>query len=293
MELSIPPLLTYVVAWGGTILAIWFLFEKAEEVLTDDMRGATSRWLMNLKSAGESSNWQVIFVSVFDRLFGSNHFSWRCISRSCIASFVTVVLLTLIWGVVEPSGFRFFFRQFWHGAFLFIIILTISINFIADYLSLLETRCLIQWMRGYDSFLAILAFLVMDIVATTAIFIIGLSLHQLLLLGAEPMSILVNISDIQRYLEKLTTMTSSTVKLEGHLAFSPPLGIWFYSTFFTSIWIWVFALAGLFFKIARFFGGGVMHLGRVIDIEKKPLRSMGFVSIVLVSLLFLVFPFLR
>ena len=75
----------------------------------------------------------------------------------------------------------------------------------------------------------------------------------------------------------------------GDLSF----GIFFYSTFFTSAWIWLYALSGLALKTAQHIGLGINCLKNILDIENKPIRSMGIVTIVLVSLLFLVIPFFR
>ena len=71
------------------------------------------------------------------------------------------------------------------------------------------------------------------------------------------------------------------------------LGIFFYSTFFTSVWVCLYALSGFAVKVAGNLGIGMSRLSGVLDIEKKPLRSMGFLSIALISLLFLVLPVLR
>jgi len=63
------------------------------------------------------------------------------------------------------------------------------------------------------------------------------------------------------------------------------LVIFLLSTYFTSVWVWLFALSGLTVRAAAYFGMGISRLSSVLDIENKPLRSMGFVSIALCPLL--------
>ena len=68
-----------------------------------------------------------------------------------------------------------------------------------------------------------------------------------------------------------------------------PPGTYFYTTFFTSIWVWIYALSGFTVKLAA----KLNWLKGILDIDKKPLRSMAMVSILIVTIIFVVVPFLR
>jgi len=68
--------------------------------------------------------------------------------------------------------------------------------------------------------------------------------------------------------------------------FGLPLGIFFYSAFFTSVWLWLYAASVLVSRVLLRMNSGVGFLLRVTDVERQPFRSMGFVSIILVSGLF-------
>ena len=71
------------------------------------------------------------------------------------------------------------------------------------------------------------------------------------------------------------------------------LGVYFYSTFFTSIWVWLYALSGFLVKLLRRVFGGITFLKeRVFNIEEKPLRSLGYVSVLIVTLIYIVTPLL-
>ena len=65
-----------------------------------------------------------------------------------------------------------------------------------------------------------------------------------------------------------------------------PLGIFFYSAFATSVWLWLHAAAVLLSRFLLRMNSGVGFLLRATDVEKQPFRSMGFVSVILVSCLF-------
>ncbi|HUP22220.1 MAG TPA: hypothetical protein VNB06_04700 [Thermoanaerobaculia bacterium] len=65
-----------------------------------------------------------------------------------------------------------------------------------------------------------------------------------------------------------------------------PPAIFFYSAFFTSILLWLYAASTLVSRVLLKMNSGVGFLLRVSDVERQPLRSMGFVSVVIMSLLF-------
>jgi hypothetical protein len=66
-----------------------------------------------------------------------------------------------------------------------------------------------------------------------------------------------------------------------------PLGIFFYSAFFTSIWLWLYVLAVFVSRVLLRMNSGVGFLLRASDVEQHPFRSMGFVSVLIVTVLFL------
>ena len=58
----------------------------------------------------------------------------------------------------------------------------------------------------------------------------------------------------------------------------------FYPAFFTSIWLWLYAGSGFILKAARRFDIGFGWFNQHLDIEKKPLQSIGLVAGVLVAM---------
>ena len=60
----------------------------------------------------------------------------------------------------------------------------------------------------------------------------------------------------------------------------------FYSAFWTSVWLWLYAASVVVSRRLLRMNSGVGFLLRVTDVERQPFRSMGFVSVIIVSVLF-------
>ncbi|MBT3325154.1 MAG: hypothetical protein HN396_02760 [Gemmatimonadales bacterium] len=66
-----------------------------------------------------------------------------------------------------------------------------------------------------------------------------------------------------------------------------PVGLFFYSAFFTSAWLWLRVMAVVASRMMLRMNHGVGFLIRISDVEEQPFRSMGFVSVIITSALFL------
>ena len=71
----------------------------------------------------------------------------------------------------------------------------------------------------------------------------------------------------------------------GRSEFSP----FFYTAFFTSVWLWLYGASVLVSRALVKVNAGVGFLLNLTDVEEHPLRALGFVSILLVSVVFLAF----
>jgi hypothetical protein len=76
-------------------------------------------------------------------------------------------------------------------------------------------------------------------------------------------------------------------------AWGIPWGIFFYSAFFTSAWIWIYAVSGSVLRLSEALGLAWRRLRGLLDIENKPLRSIGMVANLLITLAYVVLPFMR
>jgi len=82
------------------------------------------------------------------------------------------------------------------------------------------------------------------------------------------------------------------IMLSGLTLIDNPIGPFIYSTYLTSIWIWLYVLSGVFIRLLRKFSGSLEIARNLLNIEEKPLQSIGFVSMLIVSVVYLIIPFL-
>ena len=157
--------------------------------------------------------------------------------------------------------------------------LGVLVNLIPDYLSLLETRLIIKWMSKNTTFFRILILLILDIIATALIYFI----------------IVLLILPIFIYVEKETSLkeifSESLIAFFSALTFSDKnnsiWSVFLYSTFFTSIWVWLYALSGFLERIVNQSKMILNFLKDHLSIEDKPLRSMGFISGIILTFIYL------
>lgn len=64
----------------------------------------------------------------------------------------------------------------------------------------------------------------------------------------------------------------------------PLFGIFFWSTFITSVWVWLYALGGWVIKAVEYLGFGTAKFRRWLDIENKPMLAIGYMCMMLVTL---------
>lgn len=269
---------SFIAAWIGSISFVWVLFDRAEKVTSAEAKESASRWLRNL-SVDLPERWPSQFALLFDRIFGERHLSFKCFFRSCIASAISIAILSLICISIR-------YREFSSAtdkAFMLakIGIVMAMLNFVLDYISLLETRIIIKWMSRAHKSSRLAIFLVLDFIITGLIFIVAFL-------------ILALVGGAISYPEWLiSTLKNGFLFREGGEGEVITLGIFIYSTYFTSVWIWLYVISGILVRGTASFGSLFKWLKKVLDMENQPFRSIGFVSMFLVSLGFLVALFFR
>jgi len=154
--------------WTALLAGVWFLFEKSESVASRETKLRIARWLKRLDLDGATSRWPTTFISLFDSVFGRRHLSWLCFFRSCVASSCVVAMVLLVWAAFHWNSVRIMTKLGPRASFVFVVLLTIttSVSLIADYVSLLKTRYILQRMRGTISFAQVVGLLALDLLAT-------------------------------------------------------------------------------------------------------------------------------
>ena len=212
--------------------------------LSESVRDTLRLWLTQ-RDGEARTNWSRQFCAMFDAVFGARHLSVGCFLRSSVASLAGVLALYLLFGPVlgllqgrTPKGL----------SMTEALVLGALVNVIPDYLSLLETRWLLRFMDRWRGFWAQVVLLAGDLVVSAAI--IWLWIQGVRWVIGEPFLSVVEL-----------------------LAFFSIYSVFFYSSFFTSIWAWLYCGSMWFLRL--FTGLG---LNRVLDVWGEPVKQVALVG---------------
>lgn len=115
--MTLIPWLALAGSWVTTTGELWKLFERIDKVASPEAKGAVSSWLRNLDVSEAFASWPATFAAAFDSVFGKKHFTLRCFYRSCIASLVAVIIVTLVWCALRPNQFIMYLQS--KGGYVF------------------------------------------------------------------------------------------------------------------------------------------------------------------------------
>jgi hypothetical protein len=260
-----------------------------------------------------------IASALFDRIFGSKHFSIRCLLTSILTSIISILLVYAL----RIALILFIYRSasdFWNESFTYAVhqivypfsqearrsfITSLVLNLGLDYVSLLKTRLIIRYLARKDfSFLRAVTVVIFDFVfglllfQTCYIVFYTVALFTLfhpdrLFPASDPYS-LFPIIEIMIMLHLLTYPTypkgtfydflthSHAIQIMLVLTLIPVTitSVFFYASMMPSIWLWLFVAAGV---ISRRIGPLYPKILYAFNFEQNPLRSVGFVASVVIS----------
>jgi len=184
-----------------------------EKHLSGDAKAHLGLW-----AEGEySSDWHVKFNKFFDFVFGEKHVSFKCFIRSACVSIITCyVLYFFLAHVLQVIGKR---TEDSIGL-VATLSLGIFLNVIPDYLSLLQTRWLLGKLKNFKTSIAHFAVFLIDVFLSSVIILVAILVYQLIR-GEQP---------------------KSAVEI---LALFSVFSIFFYSTFSTSLWAWIYCVSAM------------------------------------------------
>jgi hypothetical protein len=282
----------------GLFYGVVKFFDTVGEKLNDDTRLEIAVWLRSVKTTEKVETWPATFAKILDRVFGSEHLSWKCFGRSCVATFVSLAMVVALCFIVAPEYSRqVIVPSLSHNAsvatltkFVLIMISVLLItNAVPNYISLLKTRYALRIATREHAPLPLL--LILDAVLS---FLLGISDYALLVVTGWAMTRLVHPSVND---STIVTMLRKEDALQVLDTVFGPLfslnGVWLinlvtlsYPAFFTSIWLWLYAASGFILKGAARFDRVIAWMNRHMDIEKKPLQTIGVVAGAIVALVY-------
>ncbi len=278
---------------------VWGVFDKLEGVLSKHSKQSLHRWLVNYQGKAVTVRWSVILTQLFDSLFGKKHLSFRCFFRSSIASLIVIFFLLLVTISRNPQLLGFItstVKAGMHTRVKWLYVSWFLATLIPDYISLLKTRLLLAWMRKVPGKFTVLL-LLLDFILTTVVarFSVALVFSMAVLLNVNLKPETTGFMKVagrmwreflQGILSPLSFPPISSGMSDTHIFVS--VAPWFYATYATSVWVWLYVSAGLLVKGGKALDVTSNWFRSVLDIEGQPVRSIGVVASLLTFILFIV-----
>jgi hypothetical protein len=251
----------------GLAGTVWKGFGVIENHLNEDAKLKIAIWLLDLHVPLEKmQTWLETFASVFDRVFGRNHLSWKCFWRSAVISYLSIFVVGSY-----LDGLRYSFTSYQiYAKFRYGFVG----NVLPDYVSLLETRYVMSLIRKAETSLLRAVLVLVDFILTSSIAL--LTAHTILStwwVNDDPRKWDWSLSGI------VVNHFLDFHQSHSWITFVIP-------AFLTSIWLWLYTGSGFLIRASRRFNVGFEWFNRNFDVEHKPLQSIGLVSGALAALWF-------
>jgi len=264
--------------WLGLTAGFYAFIARGDDVVRPRFRRRVSVLLLRARPSKLVSGFLDGFLALFDAIFGERHFSWRCFLRSAILSVVLVLLLGS-WQMARTG-----LAVPWVQELPKFFVVALVANLLPDYFSLLETRLVLKKMSQTSSATVVVGYMLLDIVLTS-------------IAAAVAVVVACSIND-DYYFYTPEVYLSPEGSWQDPNPFIAPLtfqnlsSVFAYSTYFTSIWVWLYLLSAVLVRIASNADPLSRRVVRVLDFRSKPFRSLGFVcTVVLTGMFLLAMPF--
>ena len=255
---------------GAFIPAVMLRFcWHADDQLQPELTRRFAAFLLANPRSSPNRGLATFLVHLLDHLLGQHPLRARFILRSFVASYVAVATTFVVWLVLNRhDDNNFLFPSLAHRTLLEnaveVLFLGSIVNLIPDYVSLVQTRMILRKMA--DKRLAtILLYLLLDLVLTTVIVLVAFEI-AILLLDRE--GYVGSGGSVSLFLGGLPFDSGSWLWPGGFF------GIFIYSTYVTSVWVWLYASAILLVRTR-----GIMRPFRnILRVRERPVRSVGIVA---------------
>lgn len=256
---------------------IWKVLADRDEDCPAQTREDLSKWLRRADPEAWADVMSCSLRDLFDTVFGKRLIAWKFVRNSFIASIASVAVVTLMWYAIRPAEFLAFVTE---GSMLTSIVAllfgSIIFNLIPDLISLIQTRWVLGQVRRSSSrsLRVLIGWLAADLVLTTVVAV-----------GA--FAVIYSWLRTPDLREIVRTLTESVLPMHASDWKAASFGIWFYSTYFTSVWVWLYGASTLLVKVGAL-GKLTLHVAmKLVDVSKKPFRCIAVLSIAIITMAFL------
>jgi len=277
--------IAYMMSFLGLSWGLYRIFNIAGDIVKSKEKKKLANWLLNLEA--KESSLVNPFIELFDTVFTKKHFSIKCFLISTIFSVSIFAITFLIYYIVSNpliADFDLAGIDILKDILPFIIIFTL----IPDYFSLLETRYILSKISNEEKIIKKIFWVVMDIILTFVIIrlalLIGTTIGKHYWYDFYAFEFLENWYTLEAK-DNFEQLDSKKTKYK--ILF--PYGIFIYSAFFTSIWIWLYGIIGFGIRLLNLPSKTLETTKRIFDIKRKPFKVMGFISIIILMIIYIAF----
>ena len=261
---------------GALMVLIYGLFRFAETYMKETVRHKISDALMDFATSSESYTEKSTYIvhTLFNDIFGRRHLTLRCFLVSGAASqFSLCTILIIVFGNTFIDFLHAVQRDGTSYDFLFFLVSGSVMNLAPDYLSLGITRLLIDHLhknRRDITTRRLFGYLFLDTVVAGLIGFITIVLVLYLMERAEGFRF--GAASLDFYIIVSVTLLSFT---GDDFSAVNLVGIFFYSAFFPSIWLWIYYVAISFARLVEFGRRGMLRIWPLFDFEGHVLSMIG------------------
>jgi hypothetical protein len=265
-------------AVGGAFLGLGW---RADGLISQQASDDLSSYLLDPRrerSIKTAYLWPKIFIEFFDHIFGEKHLTFKCFYRSAIASITAVIICAAaIIIVVEKSLAGDGVHEILQApieVYIYLSIFFISFNVLPDYISLLETRIVIDKIRKSKSAVMRFFWIMLDVAATLFIFWIATYTSILILSNILPGIAAESFFGMLELI--INSIWNPASDIDNEI-----LAIFLWTTFFTSIWVWLYVASQLVTRLISPLRKSVHFVQYLLPIDTKPLLSVCMVMAVI------------
>ena len=280
---------------------VWALLSLSEGTLNPKLKDKVSWWLMGNTPIELSDRWPSTFLTIYDTVFGDKKFSLRFGFVSAAISIFFFAVLLLVWGILHPQQFSSFFYQGSVSGMRLILLVFVLTNIVPDYLSNCQSRWIIGRLRYSErGFLTYVVWIVLDGILTAVLSLLFVILVSAVvncvlewpgLFGGESSS--RPILDVRALLSLQSSDGHILPAQKGFFGSDkipfryPPYGVFFYTTFLTSLSLWLYGLCGAVVAFLHRFLGPGAFIFKWLDFDCHPLSSLGALMALVIATLYI------
>lgn len=253
---------------------------KAADLLKPEVRQGLGKWLSNQPSKRNFKDPIIWFNEAFDNFFGTKHFSEKCFVRSAAVSIVLSIIFRVVLDIYTEGTDYIYSTE--NGLSIKIpphfVTGTLYETIFFDFVSLLVTRWFLKKCIN-SSFRTKVFFAIIDISIAFLIAFIGILFEYT---NYELVSIESSFKNIEPAFDALKSQRwqASLGKLKAAFFLETNQDMshaqWIYSTFFTTIWVFIYILSSGVIKLLNLTRNGHIIITRYFDLENKPFQVIAY-----------------